>query len=551
MNTILQQTVRARRRLMLQRFGIWFSWSLFAGLLVAVAATLAPKVGAMRVDPQVWFWGWIGGSALGGLLVAVLGAWIKGPSLDVAAQEVDRRFGLRERLSSSLSLTAMDRETPAGRALLADAERRAQHLEIPEHFALRAHPRGLLPLLPVALLAVIFFVPNATEAPGKVAKNGSADVRQVKNATEQLKKQLEQRRKTAEAKGLEDANDLFKQIEAGVDQLQSKEAADRKEALVKLNELKEQIEKKREELGGADQLKNNLSNMKKIDQGPGDKMAKQLEKGEFGKASEELRQLAQQLKSGDMSPEQQKQLEKQIEQMQKQLDKLAERHQNAKQELEKQIDKAKQEGDMQQAAKLQEKLDQLKQQDQGMQKMQKMAEAMQKAAEKMQQGDPQGAAQEMEQMADQLDKMQAEMEQLQEMESTLDQLDQAKEAMRCDKCDGEGCQACQGQGNKKSDQWKEQDGAKGSGQGAGRRDITDDETNTYDSQVRDKARAGKAIASGTADGPNRKGVTQESIKEAIQAGATEKSDPLEDRPLPRAEREHTRAYFDQLRDGKP
>ncbi len=552
MNTILQQTARARRRLLLQRFGTWFSWALFTCMLIAVAGTLAPKVWPVEFDSQTWFFGWIIGAVVTALLVALLGTFLGGPSLDLAAQEVDRRFGLRERLSSSLSLSAMERETPAGQALLADASKRAEHLEIPEQFALKGHPRGLLPLLPAALLAAVYLVPDAAAKASVAAQNTNVEARQVKNATEQLKKQLEQRRRTAEAKGLEEAGELFKQIEAGVDKLQAKDATDRKEALVKLNELKDQLEQKRSELGNTEQLKNNLANLKNLDQGPGEKLAKQLEKGEFGKASQELKQLADQLKNGELSPEQQQQLQKQVEQMQQQLQKMTERHEQAKQDLKEQIEKAKEAGNTEQAAKLQEKLEQMQKQDGAMQKMQQMAEAMKQAAEKMQQGDQKGAAEQMEQLGEQLDKMQAELEQLEDLEGALDQFNQAKDSMRCDKCDGDGCEACQGgQGKKGGEQWKEQDWAKGGGQGAGKRDIADDETNTYQSQVRDKAKQGKAIVSGTADGPNRKGVTQESVKEAIQAGTYEKSDPVEDRPLPRTEREHTRSYFDQLREGNP
>ncbi len=465
MNTIQQQATRARRRLFLQSLGTWVSWSLFAALLVAVAAVICGKVWNVGVDPDRWFWSWTIGSVISGLVISVIGAWLTGPSLEYAAQEVDKRFGLRERISSSLSLTAMEQESPAGRALLEDAAKRAERIEIPEQFALKAHPRGLLPLFPAALVVAAMLLPNPEVTKAKVAVSQSTEVTQVKNAAEQLKKQLEQRRRAAEAKGLEETNDLFKEIEKGLDKMQSQEGTDRKEALVKLNELKKQLEEKKAELGSAEQMKRNLANMKEIEQGPADKLAKQLEKGNFGEAAKEMDALAKQLKDGSLTPEQQKQLQKQVEKLQQQLQEMKARHEQAKEDLKRQIEQAKQENNLQQAGELQKKLDQLMQQEGAMQNMQQMAEQLQKAAEKMQQGDQQGAAQDLEQLADQLDQMQGEMEQLEDLENAMNQFDKAKESMRCKDCNGKGCKECNGQGQGKSDEFGQQDFAKGQGQG--------------------------------------------------------------------------------------
>ena len=57
------------------------------------------------------------------------------------------------------------------------------------------------------------------------------------------------------------------------------------------------------------------------------------------------------------------------------------------------------------------------------------------------------------------------------------------------------------------------------------------------------------MIAGFADGPNRKGVTREDVKQAIQGSLGDPSDPSENQTLPRAEREHAQQYFDRLRDG--
>ena len=76
------------------------------------------------------------------------------------------------------------------------------------------------------------------------------------------------------------------------------------------------------------------------------------------------------------------------------------------------------------------------------------------------------------------------------------------------------------------------------------------DTNTYETQVRGQVKKGKAVISGFADGPNRKGISREDVKRAIESSISEESDPLENQQLPRTEREHAMDYFNKLRAGK-
>jgi hypothetical protein len=89
----------------------------------------------------------------------------------------------------------------------------------------------------------------------------------------------------------------------------------------------------------------------------------------------------------------------------------------------------------------------------------------------------------------------------------------------------------------------------GRGSGAGDRPEQEEDTNTYETQVRGQVKKGRAIIAGFADGPNRKGITREDVKIAIESTLTEESDPSENQTLPRTEREHAQQYFDRLRDG--
>lgn len=95
-----------------------------------------------------------------------------------------------------------------------------------------------------------------------------------------------------------------------------------------------------------------------------------------------------------------------------------------------------------------------------------------------------------------------------------------------------------------------QGGGIGRASGPDNRSEGESESGGYESQVRGDVRQGRVVVSGTADGPNRKGVTREDLGAAIEAALAEESDPLETQTLPRFEREQAQQYFDRLREGR-
>ncbi len=132
--------------------------TLFAALIVATIAVAAPAIWVMEVDFNTWAYTWIGGSIVAALLASVAYAFATAPSQTEVATEVDRRFGLRERLSSSLTLSERDRESDFGLALLADAEKRAAQLEVADRFALKPSRLGWLPISLVPVLAIVLLL---------------------------------------------------------------------------------------------------------------------------------------------------------------------------------------------------------------------------------------------------------------------------------------------------------------------------------------------------------------------------------------------------------
>ena len=112
------QTTGCQNALSFDRRAVFCSavWSLFATLVVAAIAIGVQKWFLVNVDGWLWAMQWLGGAMAVGLLGAIVWTWwVRKPEL-AAAIEIDRRFGLKERVSSSLALSADDLQTPAGQA---------------------------------------------------------------------------------------------------------------------------------------------------------------------------------------------------------------------------------------------------------------------------------------------------------------------------------------------------------------------------------------------------------------------------------------------------
>lgn len=552
MNRIDTRVRSARRRLIVGQFGRSACITMFAALIVATVACAVPAIRVMDVDTETWNRAWILGSVVAALVAALGYALITAPSSQRVALEIDKRFGLNERLSSTLSMSSSDRQTDFGHALMTDADRQAEKIKIAEKFQYQPSKLGWLPIAvaPLLLVVVMLVDPASRDSGAPENEVDPAVVAQVKRASLQLKKRIEQQKRNADAKGLKEARDLFEKMEKDLNQITEKKNIDRKEAMIALNELKKQLEERREQLGSNDQVRKAMAQLNSLQAGPAEEAAKSIAKGDFGKAEQIMKELAKKMKDGDLSEKEKEQLKQQVKQLKDQLQKSIDAQKQQQEDLKRKIEQAKREGRSQDAAKMQQQLNQMQQQSrQQMQQMQQMADQLGQAAQAMQNGDSQQAADSLQQMADQLGDMQQEMSELKDLEDALNDLSQSKEQMRCQSCGGAGCKQCQGGG---MGQGKGDTPGEGLGEGAGKGDRPEEEgdTNTYETQVRGQVKRGKATISGFADGPNRKGITREDVKRAIDSSFSEDSDPLENQQLPRTEREHAMDYFNKLRAGK-
>ncbi|OHB80682.1 MAG: hypothetical protein A2W31_12810 [Planctomycetes bacterium RBG_16_64_10] len=522
--------------------------TLFGALLVAVLAIAAPKLVALGVDSARWTWFWLGGAAGLAMLAAAVWTWLTGGGPLDAAIEVDRRCALRERVSSSLALRAAERDTPAGQALIADALRAIERIDVEGQFPIAVGRNALLPLLPAMIaLALVLFVDDQRLTNPAAASAADGRGEQIKKSTDALRRKLIARRKQAEQDGLKDAEQLLRRLEQGVRELDHQRHIEKKATLVKLNDLARQLEERRQQIAGSKSVREHLSQLKQLDPGPAERLTQALRKGDYRQAAAQLSELQQQIRGAALGAAAEAQLVKQLRQIQDKLNKLSDAHQTTLDALRSQINEASSSGNRAEAERCQRLFDQLTAQQPQMDQLADLATKLGSCAQSLQQGDRQGAVAALDQLAADFAALEAAQDELDLMDDVLMQIGACKGAMACSLCRGVGCSACQGLGGGLGGQGSGH--GLGQGRGVGPRPEEPTTTNLYDSQVRQQPGAGHAVITGLVDGPHVKGHVLEAIQAEFEQNAQRQADPLADRRLPRAQREHAQEFFDRFREG--
>ncbi len=544
MQELIKQIRKARRRLVTQQFLTALVWCWFATLLAAAVAIGIQKWLLTSVDGGRWATFWLGGAAGVGIIAATMWTWIvRSPELE-AALEIDRRFGLQERISSALSLTPEELQTPFGQALVEDARRRIDKLEISGRFPIRMSRRAWLPVIPVAVaFAFCFFADPTRPTAADATANSVAVKKQIDESVKPLQSKLQERAKQANADGLKDAAELFKKVEEGTRDLAQKDDSDRHEAMEKLNDLAQQLEQRREKLADGERLKEQLAGMKGLPGGPGDKLAKDLKNGNFDKALKEIEKLQSQLAQGQLDPQTQKELAEQMNAMKDALDKIAGAQQKLQDELQKKLAEANKAGDRETTQKIEQQLQSMARKQSQMDQLRQMAVKLGEAGKAMQQKNIPQAQAALQQLAHDLSQTQQEMAEMAMLETTLDEIDDAKAAMNCPNCGGAGCELCRHDANGSIDHGR-------SVGGEGTRPEAIKDTKFYDSKVKQDIGKGAALITGLVNGPNVKGQSVEEIKSQVEAAKHDSADPLTGQRLPREERDHVQQYFDAFRKGE-
>jgi hypothetical protein len=552
MKALERQVSRARRRLTAQKFLSSLVGWMFGLLLVAVGAILVNWYWSLGLNPAVSAGVAAGTAAVLALVGAMIWSLVFRASRMEAAIEIDRRFGLKERVSSTLALSSAERQSSFGQALSNDAVRRVQTVNVGERFGLSLSRWAFLPVLPAvaALVLALTLTPRKAKEddPSKNKEIVKAHVINQKVA-DPLKKELAKKKEEADKLGLKELKEELQKLEQGIDNNLKDKTLDRKEAVATLNDLAKELEKRRSQVDVAEELKNQLKNMEGLnDNAPGNKLLQKLKEGDFKNALNELGKLANELKDGKLNPEQMKQLADKLNQIKEKMEKMAKDHEKRKQDLQQQIKQAQQQGNKAQQKKLEQELAKLQQQDQQMKQMQQMAQQMGQCAKCMKEGDAKSAMKGMQGMMGDMQDLARQMEELKMLDGALQDLAQAKDDLM------DGMQQPMNGGEGDGDQRNKGDFARGKGRGEGFRDeVRDKGEKIINSKVNSKMQdKGAAAIVGEIDGPNAKGKALKVIRSDLQATDAQQSDPLTGARLPKEYREHVGQYYrDMLRDDKP
>ncbi|MCU0709686.1 MAG: hypothetical protein MUF23_15455, partial [Pirellula sp.] len=341
METLHKQVSRAWRRMWLQSWLNSLGWCLIVAFSVCFVALLIPKLWFLPFTFASWSRNWLVGAGIGAVLVSLLVSWLRRPSKLVSAVELDKRYALRERCSSAMELRSEDRDSAFGQALVADAQHQLERIDVRDQFPVRPAPQVAWTALPIAACMAMFWVPDAELSVDKLlGKSPSQPLVNVKNSTEPILKAIQKKRQEAQDAGDLETAEEFKRIEEKLHSLQNANEADRKKIIADLNAMKQELQQKRDALGGADRMKKSMEGLKNLDQGPAEKLAKALQNGDFDQAEKELEKMIDGLKSGSLDADQAKKLEKQLEQMQKALEEAQSKREAAKRDAELELEKA-------------------------------------------------------------------------------------------------------------------------------------------------------------------------------------------------------------------
>ena len=557
-----RQVARARRRL--------FSQTMIETLVGSWIGALSLSVGWFLAEPYLlpdaapWIrWTTAGVLAGVGLILAIVLAVVRMPSAVAAALALDERFQLKERVTTTLTLSEAQLASDAGQALVADVNSRIAPLRVRDRFPVRIPWMAVL--VPVCALVLVllslFYKPVLNRVQAETPE-ALADSAVAKAEIEKVLRPLQ--KKQVKKAGDRPKSEELQRLEAELDRLAGK-AHDTKEQgrqLVKdLTNAEDDVRKREKQLADrADALKEQMKQAERLSQkkkkdGPAKKLDKALDKAEFKKARDEMERLGKQmqadeevarlkkkmkdenlneeqkkemrdqlekLKDDELSREQKEQLEEQLQDMKDKLERLT-RSDEAKerlQEMQRQgaLSKEELERELDQLEKNMGKLD-----PETMKELKELAEKLGECQKCMKEGKEGEAAQKMAEAAEKLAKLDPKGES-KELQQQLQQLQAARKAM---------CQALDGKP------------IPGAGQ---RPEAKDGETKVKEERAHSSLDKGRLQVIDTVPGDGFKGPRKPAeMTEEIRRASQEEPEAIDRQRLPRSASEMARGYFEKLR----
>lgn len=549
------QVSRVTRRLLLQKLGtrLIICWS--GALVAAILWFLAQPF--LIESPAPWLrWAVAGGLAGFATLLAGLLAWLSAPSPLTAALSLDEKFGLKERVTTSLALSVQEQASPAGQALLEDVHQRLEKIDVGSRFPLRLRwSASLVPALVMVLAAVAIFY-DVRHLIGKSNPgNGKPELAAtIKPGTGTQPPAIQPARPKSPAEQNEKAADL-KKIDAELERIAAlphetpEQVTEKVKQISSLEDRIKELEKAQADRAkSVDQLSKLDTLNRKNKPGPADDMQDAMAGKGLDKARQEAEKLARKLKKKDLTDPEKEQLQKQVKELEDQVKRLSRQQDKVDRLKSKNLD----------PETLKQELEQLAKENKDRKDLDDLARQLNRCKECLEKGDEQKAGEAMEQMARQLQRMSQNEQEQQELQARMDELEDMKEETTLQREAGSEGSDKEGQEGKgrpgsqpgesgKKDGLKRKGGS-GRGRASGRRPINSD-GKSGSQDAREKIPLdlkGKKNFAGYApgqkapprSGPQLEGVIRQQSQQAAEATNQQKLD--------KSDRDISKNYFGNL-----
>lgn len=494
----------------------------------------------------------LGLSIIGGVVLFVWW-YLNRPSREKASVLIDDRLGLKERMSSLLSLE--DKDDVFARAACQEATGKIEHADIKGHFPISFSKNWSYSIgMWVAVVLLIAFLPQY-DLLGALARQEEDDRKALDvQATEKLIELTSGSVKLV-VKQLGDGS-----FEKELDELTANSAgqspeAIKRQAIQKLGALSDRI-KQLEGGMNKDSLaltKKMLKQLRPMSNAFSQKLQVALSKGDFSGARDMIRQMQQQLEKGQMTDEQKKQVGDQLKNLAKQLEQIAAANKELEEALKKLgLDKKMAKLSSEDLKKLLAKqnlspkqIEQLLQKLAACKSAGKNCSGLAKAMAACSSGAGGLGSDGLSQLAAQLNDMDAFEQQMKLMQASLCEIENAMS------CLGQGM--CQGGGIKpwspgQSTKYGNGSGGPGRGNGLVNKDA-DGVTNTKATKVKNKSGEGQVVASWYFKGEQIKGESSRELGQMVQTAKENAAESISDNEIPKRYEESVKNYFNGLEEG--
>lgn len=586
MHDIQRALTTASRRLFLNAF--------FRAVVVMTtvsASVLLALVAIEKLSPFSFGWAPIGWSALGiTLATALLAAWIRRPKGIALADELDRRAGLRETLSTAVALHAKEvgnADQAWALAVKESAAERANRIVMRDAVPVRP-PRGWqTPALLLVVAGLGLWLAPRHDLSGLLDRQAAEDEQQaeIRTVALEIKSREDDLKEVLDRAGIEMEEDDASDDEAAEQDKPTSPEELRRSALKKLTKLSDQLSEKMssEQAEQTKALQENIERLKTPGPGPMTEFARSLARGQFKNAKDALEELGKSIEAGEMSDEQKMQSAQQLESLAEQMEKLAQNKEALKQQLEKQgMDPSQAEklaGDPEALKQALEKMENMSaaQKQQLMKNvtgqmesnlaMQSMAQSLGKMAKEMQaacenpgsnpgqkpgqssgqggqqgqmsQGMSEGMAQAMQQMSDQLSACEMASAEMQTLSMAMSECKNQMAGYGQSLCENPGTGKGKGRGGKKA----------GEGDAVNEFDAPLAASDDYilkAEKVQVANHGGPIIGSTMVYGAQVKGEATAQFGQAVGASSVQAAEAIESMRVPREYHDAVRAYFGRL-----